>query len=207
MPMESDLLDHSQNAIPLVKTWTVNINTSQASIWVWYFNGWYFAINNSWILSYMQYNWTFSVRIKTSPTNVIFSKNSEWWDLWLWMPFDTSKENWWLARWMKQSAWQSGDLWTRNWTAYNWNWHLVTYTYEHSSWMRKIYCDWVLLASSSNYVKMWSQGTSYRIGKNPTEPDFRFYWYMSKLIIENKIRDISEISDYYQKTKKFYWIS
>lgn len=37
--------------------------------------------------------------------------------------------------------------------------------------------------------------------------DRHWYWYMKDIIIENKVRTVQEISNYYNQTKSLYWIS
>ena len=118
----------------------------------------------------------------------------------LWIKFNNWNTNVWPWDWANASA----ESVTANVSA--WNWHNIVVTQETST--TKLYVDWSLIWTISDYPSqsqvpwwwaLWSKYFSLHSEK--------LTWYLSKVILENKVRTAQEISDYYNQTKWDYWIS
>jgi hypothetical protein len=87
-----------------------------------------------------------------------------------------------------------------------WAWTMIWWT-RNSNWDMKLYLNWVYQTTVSNtstpdysswewlYIWLWRL-TYYEVD-----------WYFKTLILEDKERDASEVSSYYDQTKWDYWIS
>lgn len=82
-----------------------------------------------------------------------------------------------------------------------WNtWIYVVYTYTW--WVHKCYINGTLYGTGS-----WNLNITSWYRKSIWSTDTNHYWYsLSNIIIENKVRTAQEISDYYNLTKSNYWL-
>lgn len=87
-----------------------------------------------------------------------------------------------------------------------WAWTMICWT-RNSNWDMKLYLNWVYQTTVSNtstpdysswewlYLGLWRL------------PYYQVDWYFKTLILEDKERDASEVSSYYNQTKWDFWIS
>lgn len=89
-------------------------------------------------------------------------------------------------------------------------WYNIVYTYKYSTMNYKTYVNWVKdldgtlnqqYSIPSSYLYIWAMANEL------AQTDFRLKWELSKYILEDKERDATEISDYFDLTKWDYWIS
>lgn len=197
VPLEDDIAE---------KTWKNTITNYSVSLttlnWVkcWYFN--------------------WSARIETSQRQ--FSNTSHTLSAWIYYPDS------WFTGWC--NALSSNPCWVYNWdiisitsswtivnyTVYTWNtsweikksnlnlkwgWHNVVF-----SWWT-LYLDWQVIWSNSwNYT--WNQ--IYTIWWHTTNSSCTrsfMKWYLREVIIWNSVWNAQEVLKYYNKTKKYFWIS
>lgn len=101
--------------------------------------------------------------------------------------------------------WLSGGQTTAPWT---WQWFLFAITQDGNG--LKYYKNWTLVSTIS--TTKFLNGTSHNqrsVGglARWTQYYDKINWYVSDVILEDKIRTAQEISDYYDLTKWTYWIS
>jgi hypothetical protein len=87
-----------------------------------------------------------------------------------------------------------------------WAWTMICWT-RNSNWDMKLYLIWVYQTTVSNtetpdysngeWLYLWLWRLTY----------YQPNWYFKTLILEDKERDASEVSSYYDQTKWDYWIS
>lgn len=87
-----------------------------------------------------------------------------------------------------------------------WQWYLLTLTQDGDNNLMSIYLNWSLSQSiSCNGTGGSSEDILWIWAKYPSNSSI--HWYVSNVIIEDKARTATEISDYYDQTKWDYWIS
>jgi len=106
--------------------------------------------------------------------------------------------------WVYVTDWMNTYI---SWTISNNTWILLTVT---QSWTDAVlYVNWVQAGATSSYNSetntpnwwcLWAK--FYR--NNHSE---KLNWYLSKVILEDKVRTAQEVSDYFDLTKWDYWIS
>lgn len=135
--------------------------------------------------------WSYNPRLAQSN-----SDNSWWWYQIL------LSQYWYLCIY---SAWTRGGI---NTSSLTWAWHLYTITGNFTSWSYTFYVDAQQVATQSwasvptTWIKIWAWWPWWSSSTSD-----KYNWWMGKVIIENKIWSVSEISDYYDLTKWDYWIS
>ena len=85
----------------------------------------------------------------------------------------------------------------------DWTWHNIVVS-NGSDWL-KIYVDWVLKASSNNVRTVKSDNWYCFIWYWRTSPIY-YLWYISNVIVENKVWTATEVSTYYNNSKSIYWL-
>lgn len=95
-------------------------------------------------------------------------------------------------------------------TVQTWKWQLQTITYDGTT--VKYYLDWNLIWNSNQSLSttaIWStwKFTVWCRLNSSTNPWNYINWYMSNLIVEDKVWTATEITDYYNLTKSDYGIS
>ena len=200
VPMDTDLLDHWPNS----RSITNNNSVSLASLWNVKFKVWKF----SWAVRYltftnidnMSWAWTISAWANTSTwINQMFF--SQW----------TNQNNRLLHVWYSSSwrwlvfAMYNNDADTESTQRIDWNRHLYTFTWNWSTWYN-IYVDWVSVKSwtLSSWFQSWNNTWHIWIQANLSTP-VEFQWYMSEFFIETWAWSASQVSEFYNKTKKNYW--
>jgi len=81
-------------------------------------------------------------------------------------------------------------------------WMLLTGIYDGTNF--KLYINGELACTSAN-ITLVTSWINFEIW-NPYNTNY-LYWYVSNVIIENKVRTATEILDYFNQTKSLYWIS
>ncbi len=170
-----------------------------------------------WCIYSNMLNWvsTYTVLIWANNINWNSASNWYWWNVfcvskswgsyqpWIYY-WNSSSSNWYFAFYANNSSW---DIYfntnTKN------HWFLLAMCISSSTKKAYLFGDWSYKeldisnsTTNSQYVQIW--GIIYN---NLTErTDRRFYWYLSNLIIENKVWTDQEIQDYYNLTKWNYWL-
>lgn len=96
--------------------------------------------------------------------------------------------------------WNAIDTWV---TPTAWDWVHIAVTIDGST-SQKVYVNWTLKNSWS--LTMNTDGTTLYLWHNPRDWTYA-NWYISKFIIENRVRTAQEVADYFNQTKADYWIS
>ena len=92
-----------------------------------------------------------------------------------------------------------------SWGYSAWTWYLITWTYDN--WSCKLYINWTQVASwtyTAWAINVFWVGTTF--GTEATWYTYQWNGYVSKVILENKVRTAQEINDYYNWTKADYWL-
>lgn len=201
VPMDTDLLDHSWNNVSITN-YNIALNTSLLqNIGVWYFR-WSSEdrLEFSWI-QFRTNDFTISWWENTSQSNYGVRFSSAWTssNTWAWLLLGYAGNliyvwTWWI-RW-DIIEWRVAFSSTVN------TWVHWVITREWSSW--KTYRNWVLFWSATASGSVWYNTEC--IGNYRPWDKQPFNWYMSKFIIENKVRIAQEVVDYYDLTKWDYWV-
>jgi hypothetical protein len=197
--LDTDFNDYSWNNRSLTNSWATITSLS----WVdcAYYNG----------SSYSQYSgytlWntarTINVRVKCT-----------WWGYqWL---VHIAKYDWTYggSLWIKFNNWNT-NVWPWDWTNASaetvtanvsaWNWHNVVVTQETTT--TKLYVDGTLIWTITSYPTQSSIPDGWALwSKFSSSHSEKLTWYLSKVILEDKVRTAQEISDYYNLTKWNYWL-
>lgn len=190
------------------KTWKntiTNYNVSLTTLnWIscWYFNGSNARIETS------QHQFT-----NTSHTLSFWMYYPESWYTW-WNNGISSNPcgvyNWDIL-WISNS-WQDITYLSYYWTNRDWR---ITKSWYNLKWQRHnllfswwvLYLDWQSVWSNS-WSYAWNQ--IYTIWWHTTNSSCtRWYmkWYLREVIISNAVWDSTKVLEYYNKTKKYFWIS
>jgi len=166
--------------------------------WVdcWYFNGSSAHIqvtpfSLSWTLTFCV--WLYNIYSGANYDCKILDAR-QWWNLYI----NFYAASWWYAIW----DWPISNNYTKN------QWILFVSTVQN--WDRKLYLKWNWLDQNYTWTASFSSftPTTMNIWNEHDNVASRFFaWWMSNLILENKIWTAQEISDYYNLTKANYWIS
>ena len=202
LKMENDANDYSWNDRHWTNSWVVFWTYD----WVkcWYFN-WTAKIKFPWLWNLSQ----MSMIIREKTTNSLWTLSV----LFMLSPSSNNKDiaiqwNSWTIT-LSRRYWPSWSEWSYNiqdWSANDWRWHCIMWTYDISAWA-DLYVDWVhiwhddtytLVSSDTNYNSIWWH-------VNSTDSAFRYYWYLSSAIIENRVLTFKQYLDYYNLTKSNYW--
>ena len=206
----STIYDQSWNGRTLTNNWT--------QFWIyWWINCAYFQSANTkklyWTLPLTwNQNFTINVYIKRSGNSAISWNNwSQIFVLWntgsSWWCFGTAIRNW-NSEVTNKNAYVNYTRWTDKDSSYTNTlnvWRMITVI--NNGWNIKMYENWVLI--NDNSISFNINSTNFTIWSFPSAIggawDYQsFYWYMSEFIVENKVRTLSEIQAYYNKTKSKY---
>ena len=198
MPMKTDLLDNSQYHITL--TWNNKVTLEN---WFWKFTAKYWTSN--WV-SYIAWNlWnmtdtTLSMWIKfwsPSSTSQTTMYPFQMWDSWVqWrLVYDVSWKSLWFNEWAYKK-WDKTSITV-------WTWYHVLFTFA-SWWLFKWYINNTKIVEYSSTYQQWKQFVLWWLWTPSPDLFSWFTWYMSEVIIEDKIRTDKEITSYYNKLKPNY---
>lgn len=211
-------------------SWTTEVNLAQtASIYDWIYNAtptiwtlatWKKYFNTQWSIysatntgfSTMNYNnGTVCIWLNPQDTQVKSYFGQSWWDT----PW------WWTSSWLgtifceKLSNWNyQVELWQTYGKTVSgsniprWSWTCLTIT--DYNWTVTVYCNWTQVQQWTNQYLWNSNSTKFCVWWaykywNASPNNIGNVWYGS-VIIENKVRTVQEISDYYNQTKANYWL-
>jgi hypothetical protein len=199
-PLQSDTNDYSWNSRNLTNNWVTFVdNIWWATIPVWYWDGWDRAYR-TW--DYQLSSWyTISVYQKSAVNNTSFMfdmRNNNEYGQWVYLITES-----WYFKTRQQKSSNTEEEYTRTRDSNRNHWVL---TWTGSVWT--VYFNWtqVKQASIANSINTtnWtvlSLWTRFSWATNP------FTWYLSEMIIENKVRTSDQIAWYYNQTKSLYWLS
>ena len=194
VPMKRDLLDHSGKWISLSNSW-VTINTSVASMWVWYFNETYlnntsFSVPNTFTLNvFVRFNenqyWKIITYLGAEWTNVYWLKLAVW---------ESTRFQFWFTYLKVEDVYTWWTPILNTWYLYtfikNWNSNLL-----YINWVQKIDRSMTYWSSPWNWISIWKMWDNEKLR-----------WYLSNYIIENRVRTQTEITNYFNKYKSKYWL-
>ena len=195
-PLENDVNDHSWNWYNLTPT---NITYTTLSSW----------------LKVATFNWSSSKATTSSFSTYSWNFTTSMWFYWnnitsqlAVMRCNAASDSSWKIRDIHIGApnriraimnWGSVETGTNAFT--NNTWHHMVVTKEWSTW--KLYINNSLKSTATvSYNTNTNMALWYRQFGN----DRYWKWYISKFILENKVRTSQEISDYYNLTKSKYWL-
>lgn len=189
LPMKEDFLDKTGN-----NTMTNSWATIATLNWVkcWYFSNSILTCSANPLATTDR---TISVRLYTT--------SGSWWIIWANHSWNATWDYTmiypsWTRIYQSIYGWGATDSYSSYGVGINWWHHLCI------SWT-KIYVDWTNVTTSE-----WRSGTyatwyPYTIGRQNSWANW-YEWYMSELILENRVWTATEISDYYNQTKANYWL-
>ena len=203
-PLQNDCKDYSWNWYD--GTWnSPSYTQSWTTINVAYFNWSYIDLSNFRIT---EDNTTINVWVKSNSTNTWQEVFDATWGstgnsvtyFWYNWPWDVSNQYW------MQHAYNGGSyakVYT-SWWPFQDVWKNICVVMNTSG--VKIYMNWVLQTTTStlSWQMNWTPNASIWWRKYWNTNFFR--WYISEFIWENKNRTDEEILNYYNKTKKNYWL-
>lgn len=202
-PLDTDFNDDSWNSRNLTNTGATITTVS----WVTcaYFDGnsyaqfdWYSLANtartvNIWVDCTLNGWYQWAIHISDYYTN------SPWWSLWI--KFNNWNTNVWPWDWQNASA----ETVTATVTAW---WHNIIVT--QASNVVKLYVDGDLIWTNNWYpiTWWWTTPDSWCLWSKdwPTHSE-KLTWYLSKVILEDKVWTDGEVQDYFDNTKAIYWLS
>lgn len=201
--LDWDTSDSSNNWYDLsVKTWSMTYWTLTSWEKYWIFNG-STILNTSKTPSWTKGTVSFYVKKNDTSEWAIFvqnvdTNNSD--DYTQLSITQTSLNLWRWANWEQTNTW-SYTMWTSSW-------HHVVLTQDWTN--MNLYIDWVSQTPwnnsswfnyfTCNQLCIWwlSRGTQTYTMLN---------WYLSNVIIENRVRTATQVQWYFNSTKANYWIS
>lgn len=191
-----------------------------------------YNLTNNWTTFITLASWKQVLSVEqTSAYNNSFTYDLTWKDFTIsYFVKDTAQRTWysdfpyvWLYNSSNSELFQNKHSWPSQWNRvwarinnnYPWdverynideNWHSYFYVYNNTDRVQKLYVDWNLVSTA--------QAISNPISTSCAKLQVWWLWYgrqvhfqMWDLIIEDKVRTATEISDYYNQTKWDYWIS
>lgn len=189
--------DMSWNNRNWTKYWTINFSTYG---WVncAYFNG-----GSNYIqVPYDSWMSTSSITISLWAKTLEYNGNR-----WLVYKWQFTWQNWIYAIAITNVSWNYFD-WRINTTphwcnVFDWNniWTHILVDFNWSTW--HVYKNWILISTFSQSQSI-SSDTNKLILWAYWNSSYCFYWYLSNIIFEKKIRTQAEITEYFNKTKSIY---
>ena len=201
-PLTADTNDHSWNNRNLTNSWVTFVNNIWwATVPVWYYN-WSSNTSRSWdvqLSAWYTISWWSKVNSSSNVWIMLDLRNEvqQGQGVNLWRCYQNN------ISFFQQKSSSSEESYTESLTS-NWTYWCITRT--GSVW--SIYKNWnttpVKQATLSNQIntsnsKLWVWCRHQTLTDN-------LNWYISEMIIENKVRTAQEISDYYNQTKWNYWL-
>lgn len=203
-------LDSTNTVNDMKGSWTAyNLVNSNITFWVYqwvdcaYFNSansksWLYYNLSTQIIPNTAFTWNcWMYKISNSSYNPrlcsSYSGNPYWilmnssWKIVLW---STSSTNWYdIPAWVRV-------MFTVTWSFSNWQFSI----YENSIPVKTVSWTWYNNGYWLNIGWLDANGSS-------SETSDKFNWYMSRWILENKIWQQDEITNYFLSTKSLYWIN
>lgn len=172
-------------------------------------NSWATITTLNWVSCWYFYNSTLTCSASPLATN---NKTIS-----IWLNITTLSSNW--VIWSNHSGAASWDYirfssgeWILG-STYWWSaWDTKTTTLPpENTWFHLVwsgwnfYLNWTDVTTTQWTVAAYTQGYPYTIWRQNNWGN-TYYWYMSELIVEDKIRTAQEIANYYNQTKSNYWL-
>ena len=191
LPLKSDILDYSWNSVSTSWWWTITYQNPWA-LFTWALSIWYTqTLSNFTVVGYYKAPNT-STAVNIISQAYIVSGNYNWWD----MSYNSSQNNTFRIEFLKPATTQVLQQFVYN--VWSTSWHNIIVTVENSSNL-KVYIDWVeKITGSVSWYNPYS--INYAIWANSKSI------YASEVILENKVRTATEITNYYNLTKSNYWL-
>lgn len=195
-PLTDDFNDKSWNSRNLSVSWpTITIlNWVKCAYYNW---SWYSSYNG------------FSLGRSSRTANVwIYVTNSSWWVLHI-SNYQSSSPQWslWLqtvSNTIYTADWVSGASAIQSWALTQW-WHNAVVTQEWNT--MKLYIDWLIIWTLTNYPsELYSPNWWALWSKLYSGYSEKRTWYLSEVILEDKVRTAQEVLNYYNLTKSNYWL-
>ena len=174
------------------------------------------TFTNSQLWRYMTVIAAYFCTNATSNNSLVVANHVYRWVTWTWY-------KWWNLWPVYFTSWQWSvntahrfEVWTwwrttaearsveNDWT----KWHIVIWTADLTWWQHKIYVDWVLKDTKQNsttltadtaftiwWIRWWTDTTAW------------FDWWISSIIVENRIRSADDVTNFIKCMKSKYWIS
>ena len=188
--------DRSGNGYNWTLNWTITFGS-----WLWWVDCAYFSWN-SW--SYIQVAHNTKLATNTVTYSMWIASKDYNWNRWIIYKWAFNGGNWiYSLSNYTNINWRIWDT-SHSYTAFSWNdvWTYLTVTYDWTSW--NVYKNWTLLWSFNQSATIsWDTNPLYIWAYRSSS--YCFYWYISNLIVEDKVRTADEIAKYYDQTKKRYW--
>jgi hypothetical protein len=207
-PLTSNFNDASWNSRNLTNT---NVSTTTLS-WVLcaYFNGSNSYLTYSWFalwntartinlwLNYIRPNsssdrlWIIHIANPSANTQA-----SLYWSLWSQIKTSTT---------ICTADWYNSSAESQTATISSWLWYNLVITQEWTT--VKLYLNWDLKFTISSYPNQQAAPSWRRLWASCRSIDINQYfkWYLSSVILENKVWSTDDIANYYNQTKSNYWL-
>lgn len=187
----------------MAASWSFDTSVANISVAHLTYNNWYVYTSVNWPQIKWANSYTISWWVKADGNFWLFNS---WFsqDNYNWISVYKNGSNNWFVMYCWWYSWSNGFEFN-NTTSLGTGWNLITCTY--TPWSRKIYINgslansWVsTITNNSNPTKpmeIWRQ--RWDSSNSPV-------WYYSDILFDGKERTATEISDYYNATKWFYWL-
>ena len=194
-PLKENFNDASWNNRNLTNTWATITTVDKVTCWYW---------NGS---SYSQYDW-YTLWNTARTISAWIYKPSWTWDTWTIhiSNYSTITSTWslWLAgnpTLIATSDWANSSS-TINATVSVW-WHNAIATQEWNT--VKLYVDWVLIWSTTSYPSQTATPNGWCLwSKYYSTHSEKLTWYLSNVILEDKVWSADEVLSYYYQTRNDY---
>ena len=206
-PLESDVLDHSNNNVSMTEYQTKSFTTLASWKKVIYSTSWWGLQSASNFVSTYLSTHKYTVRCWVNPTkngdarrnHFQILKNTSQWRDWIEAAVCTRETNYWY-NWYEQAyyvRWSTNGL--QGSTSYNW-WHHIVAVYDNGT--EYVYINWSLYQTVSTYtISDWY----LRLASWDNSNDW-LHWYMSEFIIDSELWTAAEALADYNTTKSLYWL-
>lgn len=201
--LDGDMTDSSNNNRDMsVRVWSISYWTLTSWIKYWIFDGSTIlthSTNYAWLTSWTLLAWVYynSVPWEWFADNQNTNNSNNYFSVWTYTNEYYRPLYWWVARWTTTAPW-------------TWQWFLFAITQAESPATLHYYKNWALVSDISTWAFLYNSWHNQRCIwwlARWTQYYDKLTWYLSNIIIEDKVRTVQEISDYYDQTKWDYWIS